>query len=90
MSKEWHRQYYQDHIDHIHEYQRAYRINHRDQIRANARAKYAEKHVRKNASRYDSPTPDTEKASSLFKDPKAQAHYEWLMNHNKKKGNANE
>ena len=39
MSKEWHRQYYQDHIEKIHEYQLRYRINHREQIRARARAR---------------------------------------------------
>ncbi len=88
MSKEWHRQYYQDHIEKIHEYQLRYRINHREQIRARARARYAENHVRKNRSRYDNVQPDTEKASNLFKDPQMQAHYEWLMK-NKKKGNAN-
>lgn len=88
MSKEWQRKYYQDHIEKIHEYQLRYRISHREQIRAKARARYAATHVRKNRSRYDNVQPDTKKASGLFKDPQAQAHYDWLMK-NKEKGIAN-
>ena len=78
--KEYRKKYYETHKEYIRELQRNWRLRNHEAVKAKARARYAETHVRKRRSKYGDPSAGGKRVG-LFLKAKDIECYQWLKEH---------
>lgn len=78
--KEYCKEYYEAHKERIRELQRNWRLRNHEAVKAKARARYAETHVRKRRSKYGDPSTGGKRVG-LFLKAKDIECYQWLKEH---------
>ena len=78
-AQQYYKAYYSEHRDKIRLAAKRWRERNPEKVKANNARNYAKRRAERVANKGGKKKPDTEKAKALFKDPKMQEHFQWLI-----------